>query len=86
MDDPREQPDIGKMAEQVSPEELKITFSKNNTEYIRKMVGAYGKTDIQVVLTAVSLLYAISKKTRDCERLIIIDKSGEEFQINMPRV
>ena len=81
-----EQPDLTAAAEQTAPDELPITFSKTNTDAIRKMVGSYGKSDNYVVFTAISLLYSIFRQTKTCESLVLYDRAGKSYSINMPIV
>ena len=87
MQTPRQQPDIKASVQQAS-EELTVSFSKNNTDAIREITesGAFGTTDTHVILTAVTLLYAIFQKTKTCESLTLFDRDGKSYRISMPKL
>lgn len=83
-----EQPEIRTLVDPITNKVWSIEFSEANTDTIREIMQAhtYGKTEAEVTIIAVSLLYSIFKITTKCEFITIIDESGKPRQINMPKL
>jgi len=81
-----DQPDLGSVAKQSSPDQIEIKFTVNNTNTIREMVGIYGKNEKYVVYTAVALLISIFNKTQSCDSITIHDKSDKSYRIDLPHI
>jgi hypothetical protein len=78
------QPNIRDVANQVDSAEHTTPFSKENTQVIKEMMSVYGKTEDEVVLTAVTLLYMIFQRTRTAVNITVTSKERENFTFAMP--
>lgn len=84
----KKQPEIKTLTDPITEKVWKMEFSEANTEVIRDMMmkQVYGKTEEEVVLIAVSLLYSIFKVTTKCEFINILDDNGKVLRINLPKI
>lgn len=71
-------------AESIDSAEHKTKFSKENTQAIEEMTGIYGVDKDDVVLTALTLLYMVFKRTKTASQITVTNKEKESFTFTMP--
>ncbi len=80
--------EIKAIVDPVTEKTWKTEFTESNTATIREIVQlqSFGRTEEEVVIVAIGLLYSIAKVSAKCEYINVLDDSGKLLRINIPQI
>jgi hypothetical protein len=80
-----EQKSIARTSGALRADTYSIEFSNENTQAIRDMMPNFGDTEDDVILNALTVLYAIHETLPDVRGLTLHGASGKTVRISMPK-